>query len=66
MFIEKGWVHDGIDYSFTPLHEEDNGEEEDMEEEDEEDYDDFQEGKHATFYSVSLRARPCVLVQCLA
>ncbi|KAM3853958.1 tyrosine-protein kinase BAZ1B isoform 1-T1 [Vipera latastei] len=33
LFIEKGWVHDGIDYSFTPP-----GEEEEEEEEEDEDY----------------------------
>ncbi|XP_061460591.1 tyrosine-protein kinase BAZ1B [Rhineura floridana] len=45
LFIEKGWVHDGINYNFMPPHkeeeeeeEEEGEEEEEEEEEDEEDY----------------------------
>nr|XP_020657279.1 tyrosine-protein kinase BAZ1B [Pogona vitticeps] len=37
LFIEKGWVHDGIDYSFTPPEEEGEEEEEEEEEEDQQD-----------------------------
>ncbi|XP_028564740.2 tyrosine-protein kinase BAZ1B [Podarcis muralis] len=39
LFIEKGWVHDGIDYNFMPPHkEEDDDEEEEEEEEEDDDY----------------------------
>lgn len=41
LFIEKGWVHDGIDYSFTPPSVEEEEEEGDEDEED----DDYQQGK---------------------
>lgn len=42
LFIEKGWVHDGIDYSFTPSVEEDEEEEEEGDEDEEDD--DYQQG----------------------
>uniref|UniRef100_A0A8D0HGB3 Tyrosine-protein kinase BAZ1B n=1 Tax=Sphenodon punctatus TaxID=8508 RepID=A0A8D0HGB3_SPHPU len=47
LFIEKGWVHDGINYSYVPLHQEEEEEEED-EEEDEEEEEYYQQDKHET------------------
>ncbi|XP_066491125.1 tyrosine-protein kinase BAZ1B [Tiliqua scincoides] len=54
LFVEKGWVHDGIDYNFTPLCEEGDEEEEDAEEEDEEDYDDYPEDMQETLVEGSV------------
>ncbi|XP_060115544.1 tyrosine-protein kinase BAZ1B [Heteronotia binoei] len=43
LFIEKGWVHDGIDYSFTPPSVEEEEEEGDEDEEDDDYQQDMQE-----------------------
>ncbi|XP_044312050.1 tyrosine-protein kinase BAZ1B isoform X2 [Varanus komodoensis] len=52
LFIEKGWVHDGIDYSFTPPNEEE--EEEEVDEDD----DDYQQETQETLVEGSVLNTP--------
>ncbi|XP_053131210.1 tyrosine-protein kinase BAZ1B [Hemicordylus capensis] len=54
LFIEKGWVHDGIDYSFTPPHQEEDEEEEEEEEEE----DDYQHDAQETLVEGSVLNTP--------
>lgn len=44
LYIEKGWVHESIDYSFTPSPEDKPAEPEAQEDEDEDDEEEDEEG----------------------